>query len=730
MDPRFFSRKGYDTDLLILRSLFALNPQTNLPISTNYILTTDGIGGLVWESGMNYFSSILGLPAGLSTGKLSTSLVTLSTMGIIDIASNQLQVLSASNGQLYLNNNPLVAGSGVTQGQLVSTVVGLGTYGYISTSGLRNALTSTTVGLGTLGYISSTSLDASLTSTLRGLGTAGFISSSALNFSLTSSIGGLGQAGYVSSSYLTAYVADTNKTLGTLGYISTAQFLSTSESLLQYVNSFPPGAEILSTVTIYGTGVFPSTAVIENLTIFTQDVSTLSTAVGISLESNYYGWATSSQLFSTVTGLGGTGLISSGQLFSTIEGLGTYGYISTLSLQSTIEGLGTYGYISSQQLLSTTAGLSSMMSTFFFGTAFSQFMPSTVRGLGTAGYVSSTQLFSTVLGLSNSGYVNSNQLVSTVAGLGNSGYLSQNSLTSTVVGLGTIGYVSSSFLTATINQNNRTLGLVGYVSSASLASTVTGLGTAGYVSTSQFQSTIIGLGGVGLVSSGQLTSSIAGLGTYGYISSLSLYSTSLGLQKSFYVGNTGSVYVTNSQVSISTVQNIIYLSSILFSSITYQGVNGQIPASNVVPTGSLLYFSSATLPIDLFSSYITNRSLITIEANPSFLFSELGLPNGGGVQIYMSSFLQNGRNVLSSFQTVNMFYPTLTSDSNFFAPQIKISIPARILSNYFGTGNPIYLSHWLPNGMTYNLNQGFANCNVSIFYGSTNSVFLSIQNLP
>ena len=699
-----------------------------MPISTNYILTTDGIGGLVWESGMEYYSTTLGLPYGLSTGKLSTSLVTLSTMGLMDIASNQMQILSASNGQLYLNGSPLVAGSGISQGQLVSTVIGLGTAGYVSTSFLNAALTSTTVGLGTAGYISSSFLNTALTSTTVGLGTLGYISSSFLNAVVTSSINGLGAAGYVSTSYLTAYVADVNNNLGSIGYISSSQLLSTSESLLSYVASFPPGALIISTVTVYGTAVFPSTASIGVLNYFTQDVSTLSTSIGVSLDNNYYGWATSSQLFSTVSGLGGTGIISSGQLFSTVEGLGTYGYISSLSLYSTIDGLATAGYVSSSQLVSTTSGLSSLMSTFLFGTAFSQFMPSTVRGLGTAGYISSSQLTSTVVGLSNAGYVNSNQLASTVAGLGNSGYLSQISLTSTVIGLGTAGYVSSSFLTSQINANNRTLGLLGYISSQSLASTVRGLGTAGYISTSQFQSTIIGLGGVGLVSSGQLFSTVQGLGTLGYISAPTLYSTSIGLQKSFYVVNANNVYVTNSEVSISSVQNIIYLSSILFSSITYQGANSQIQASNNLPAAQPLFFSSAILTIDLLSSYITPRSLITIEAFPSFLFSPVG--PYGGAQIYMSTFLQNGTNYLSTFQTVNMFYPTSTTDSNYFSPSVKISIPAKILSNYFGTGSPIYLSHYLPNAATVGVTPGFLNCNVTVFYGSTNSVFLSVQNLP
>ena len=51
MDPFSQLRRSYDTEMLILRTLFALDPDTNLPISTNFIVTTDGLGGLVCDPG-------------------------------------------------------------------------------------------------------------------------------------------------------------------------------------------------------------------------------------------------------------------------------------------------------------------------------------------------------------------------------------------------------------------------------------------------------------------------------------------------------------------------------------------------------------------------------------------------------------------------------------------------------------------------------------------------------
>ena len=58
MDPRMYSRKGYDMDLTIFRSLFALDPNTNIPISTNWLTIADGIGGVQWNSLPSYMSTV------------------------------------------------------------------------------------------------------------------------------------------------------------------------------------------------------------------------------------------------------------------------------------------------------------------------------------------------------------------------------------------------------------------------------------------------------------------------------------------------------------------------------------------------------------------------------------------------------------------------------------------------------------------------------------------------
>lgn len=108
--------------------------------------------------------------------------------GDSNVASiNYLQGVTLSNQYIYadgtyLSNLP----TGIITSNLVSTVVGLGTIGYISTAtgGLtENDLISSITGLGTFGYLSTNTVP----STIVGLGTFGYVSSfnsiSSLNIS-------------------------------------------------------------------------------------------------------------------------------------------------------------------------------------------------------------------------------------------------------------------------------------------------------------------------------------------------------------------------------------------------------------------------------------------------------------------------------------------------------------------------------------------------------------------
>jgi hypothetical protein len=718
MDPSAFQRRGAGNTSMntkdILRSLFALDPTTNLPISSFYTMTTDGIGGVNWMSEVKYISSSLGIDNLPSTIQGNSTSISYIIPGLSSLST------AIGNGG--------IPGS-VTGGQLVSTTTGLtnglGSLGYVSTLGLNSTIT----GLGSLGFLSSvSSLQPTLNSTLKGLGSLGFLST--VQPSLNSTIQGLGSFGFLSSAQLP--LTSTVIGLNVYGYVNTVNLVSTTVNLQSNLNQLMSPAAI-STFVVYGTNTFTAGVSIGILNINPQDVSTLSSGIGYNLT----GFLISSFLFSTVIGLGTVGYLSSAiiqpYLNSTIQGLGSLGFLSTgatqPSLNSTVQGLGSLGFLSTgatqPSLNSTIQGLGSLG---FLSTATIQGdLNSTVQGLGSLGFLSTATLQS--------------NLNSTVQGLGSFGFLStvQPSLNSTIQGLGTFGFLSTAVIQGDLNSTIKGLGSLGFLSTAvmqgDLNSTVQGLGSLGFLSTAVLQSnlnsTLQGLGTVGFLSSissiqPTLNSTLTGLASLGYVSTSMLYSTSIGLANSFYIVNTGQIYITGGTATIGNATNVIYLSSFLHSSITYSGNNGAFIASNAGAGNQPLYFSSANFKLDSFSSYITTKSLISIEAHPNILFSKIGLPASVPVILYMSTMLQDGVNFMSTNLSQTAFYPTDTTNSNFFNQTIRITFPGNTLTYR----NPYVLTHYLPNAVTSNTTQGLYTSNVTLAFGSTNSLFVSIQNLP
>jgi len=271
------SRKTYDTDSIALRRIFAYDVSNNSPFSTGFVLTSLLRGSASFVS-PNLSLSTIGLP------NLPATISTL---------TNELLSTAVLFGQIIPSSATIF---------LPSTVTGLGTSGYLSTSALGPYLASTNQNLGSLGYVSTLGLNEQLGSTLVGLGTFGYLSSGVVTVPIQSTIIGLGTIGYVSSTQLASTVTG----LATVGYVSSTQLAST----------------------VAGLGTI--------------------------------GFVSSSQLASTVQGLGTLGYVSSSQLTSSLNGLGTLGYISTSQLRSTVAGLATAGYVSSTQLTSSLAGMGTL----------------------------------------------------------------------------------------------------------------------------------------------------------------------------------------------------------------------------------------------------------------------------------------------------------------------------------------------------------------------------------
>ena len=381
------------------------------------------------------------------------------------------------------------------------------------------------------------------------------------------------------------------------------------------------------------------------------------------------------------------------------------------------------------------------------------FLPSTLYTLSTSLYTLSNYMATAAPGsLSGQGVSN----ITNNLGSFPTRYVSSLSLTSTIDGLGTYGYLSTASLQTfasglylqNVASTNNGLGLLGYISSPSLTSSLRGLGTFGYISSPSLTSSIDGLGKLGYVSSLSLqstvtslnkflTSTVGGLGSYGYVSSLSLQSTVADLLRNITVTTTGNLVVSNSKITISNVGGSINFSNIYNSSITYKGANGFAITSTF---NTDMYFSSANLQLSTFTGFIVNKSVLTADIFPNFLFCSMVDPySANNTKVYtLSTFLTyKNSNILTT--TNNSFlvassYKTATSvgSSNPFQVPIRMSfkgtdIPDLINGNVVPADDYV-LMHRVVNGMSSNLTPGFATQNVQLYMASTNSVFLTVQN--
>jgi len=405
---------------------------------------------------------------------------------------------------------------------------------------------------------------------------------------------------------------------------------------------------------------------------------------------------------------------------------GIPGSITTYQLQSTVSWIqGPSKYIS-------TADLTSSMTPFLNGSlSFMSNIQSTVIGLGSARYISSPTLISSCVGINTQGR-------STVVGLGSYGYISSLSLQSTVQGLGLASYISSSALQSTVTgilypptSLGGSLGVVVTGTSDPPFVNFTSLMSQYLTSTNYISQTNAPYYGVVLGSNLPSTTLglISSLGTYGYISTPTLLSTSAGIQaakQNIYIDRAGSMSIYGSQVYISTVGAITFLSSFVNSTITYQGQNGAMTGS--ITNNSNFSFSSINLQLDKFSSIITPASRVTAEIYPTFQFDSLTNGSVTSKMFLMSTSIQYGTRFLStSHETLVAGINATNGYSNIYQQPIKISIPGTYITGAYQ--NPYVLNHYLPGAISYNTNVGFRSGDMNTFFASTNSYFLTIQNL-
>ena len=405
----------------------------------------------------------------------------------------------------------------------------------------------------------------------------------------------------------------------------------------------------------------------------------------------------------------------------------------------------------------TWSGVLDSISTF--GGPMVSFLPSTLSSFSTLVYINTSNVDILQRQLSNT--------TATVitAGLGTLGYISslslQSSITSTVAGLGNIKYVSSSWLESSIIG----LGSLGYVSTitspVSFQSTVTGLGSSGYVSTiglqTALQSTVGGFGSSGYVSTTGLQTVINSLGSsYSYVSTPSLQSTVIGLGSVGYLSslalnirydNAGNVSIVggSNTNTFTNVGTIYYVSTFFQSSMTYSGAQPGVELTGNLINNSNMEFSTATIRLDAFSSFTNSNSRITIEAYPTLLFSKLGtgsaiisplcfpistmLKYGTNTLLYNTTttnylFAANGKSIVADPASLNGI--RFIDSSNAFQQPIRISVPQNTVLNYQSNYS---LYHYMPGAINYGFfQQGLHNNNFTPYFGSTGSIFVSVQN--
>jgi hypothetical protein len=395
---------------------------------------------LILSGNANYTSGFISTPTlnnaltssiiGLGTAGYLSSIPSLGAFGLVSTA-NLVNLVSTANlaGHVSTANLGGLVSTIYLTTQIGSTVIGLGTAGYlssipslggfISTANLANLVSTANLA----GHVSTANLvglisTANLANLVSTANLNGLISSA----NLTSTVIGLGAAGYISSSQFLSTTFGYSRAFTTLSANISTLFFSSATANNAYISSLT-----IDQLTFGDGNGWADFGAIRAAVVSSYQVNTgivyapiISTSliVGVS-------FLTQANLTSTVIGLGTTGYIS-----SAITNLGGYGFVSTANLANLVSTANLAGHISTANLanLVSTANLANLVST-----------------TNLANLVSTANLANLV------STANLANLVSTanLANLVSTSYL-QTQLGSTVIGLGTVGYLStqiSSFLT-------------------------------------------------------------------------------------------------------------------------------------------------------------------------------------------------------------------------------------------------------------------------------------------
>lgn len=778
------SRRTYDTDFITLRTVYAKNADNSV-IPALRALTANGAGGTTWLQPSSFgtnpsFNQII-TTGGTYTADLSFNTFRLFAGDGVGMAngapgSNQTYIYSKAFNQIDVSGGDILkAFSNDTLTSRVKFAAGQNSYVQLHTDSDTNTLfidgpMTQTISTGYYGFNKFVIIPAvstiqsnlsayprktlfadsqSTQITFAGVGDL-LLSTNYSTNQVFFSVSSFTAAGYLALSGEAFSVY--NRLLSTIssGFVTVPQFSTGAISLStnSFSNASSVNSSILGVSSYFATkfdfltGLINARATIVQLNEVTGNFQ-------VSLSSFSTNYISYLDYLSSSSGI--LNQVSTTLFLSSISSVYLYGgTINNFSAGTIVydqNDVSTLSTTTNTRIISTASTLAlqnqgNLVSTF-----------STVLGLGTLGYVSSTQLFSTVAGLGTIGYISSPQLLSTTQGLGSMGYISSTQLLSTLQGLGTLGYISTSYtdvvLQSTTTGINNHLGSLGYISSATLTSTLqsttqgltNNLGTMGYISSASFQSTTIGLYdtmGQVYVSTAGLTailqSSIQGLGTLGYISTptmdvaitssfqgvfrTNLVSTPSLVSTVIHLGTTGYISTTAYTSSFNG-----YLNGVknFRSSIVYTGNSGTVTADIL---GNDLYFTSATMNFDVFSSFVKTSSKISFDANVNVFFSG-SLTTINPPYVPISTFLQYGTLIVPNTTYTDMHY-IVSNNCNVYSKMITMQIDQSFLSTRY-TSN-YTLGHRVTSNIANTVGaQSIFSQNCSVYMASTNSLFFTLQ---
>ena len=237
---------GFQSSLISTHPYFTVAPP---PLGTLYMaagsIGTDATSNLSIQATAN--TKIILAANTQITGILTTSSIGISSITgrVATLSSLQVSSINGLAVPTQFTGSTNFISASLVQAPILSTFnINLST---INGQTVVAPINSTMIGLGTLGYISSLSLQ----STFRGLGTAGYISSS----QLTSTLAGLGTFGYISTQSLQSTVAGLN-------IVATNAFTGSTTSLSAgtiFVSSLNVNTIKVSTIYITDTSLISTT---------------------------------------------------------------------------------------------------------------------------------------------------------------------------------------------------------------------------------------------------------------------------------------------------------------------------------------------------------------------------------------------------------------------------------------------------------------------------------------